>query len=372
MTPKFCACLLSSLFALLCAACSGDPETPHEAALKVDGDIITLSDPEKAIFLKRATVERDSGSQLRLPGRLVWNEEKTVRVFPQLSGRVQRIAVDVGQTVQVGQVLASLTSADYGQALADARRARADAQLANQALERNRQLREAGIIAEKDWQQSSSAAVAARAEAERAERRLAGLGGESDGNYVLRSPLAGIVVERNLNPGMEFRADQAGAPLFVITDPGSLWIQIDAGEAELALLRKGEPLRIETRQYPGVDFKGVIRHVADFVDPTTRTVKIRGEVPNPDRRLKGEMFVNAWVEQPPSAALQVPSQAVFLVGKQRYVFVDEDNGRFRRQAVETGAEHDGRIDLLNGVKADDRVVVEGNLNLLKYFKPGSK
>ena len=363
LTPLLTALLLAL------AGCSAEPEAPKAAAIKVDGDIALLAEPDKASFLKLALVENDKGGLLRLPGRLVWNEEKTVRVFPQVGGRVQRIAADVGDPVKIGQTLAILNSPEYGQALADARKSRADAQVAAQALERNRLLREAGVVAEKDWQQAEAAAVAAKAEAERANRRVAGLGGEGDGAYALRSPLAGIVVERNLNPGQEFRAEQAGAPLFVVTDPASLWIQVDASEADLARLKKGEPLLIESRQYPGERFKGVIRHVADFVDPTTRTIKVRGEVANADRRLKGEMFVNALVELEASAALRVPASAVFLFGNQRCVFVEETQGRYRRQVVEAGPEREGQVDILGGLKAGEKVVTEGSLHLLKYFKP---
>lgn len=366
---KLTPLLVTLLLAL--AGCSAEPEAPKAAAVKVDGDLALLAEPDKASFLKLATVEKDKGGLLRLPGRLVWNEEKTVRVFPQVGGRVQSIAVDVGQGIKLGQTLAVLSSPDYGQALAEARKARADAQVAAQALERNRVLREAGVVAEKDWQQAEAAAIAARAEAERASRRVAGLGGEGDGSYALRSPLAGTVVERNLNPGQEFRPDQSAAPLFVVTDPASLWIQVDAGEADLARLKQGEPLLIESKQYPGERFKGVIRHVADFVDPTTRTIKVRGEVPNADRRLKGEMFVNALVELEATAALRAPASAVFLFGKQRYVFVEEAPGRYRRQAVEAGAERDGLIDIAAGVKEGDKVVAEGSLHLLKYFKPAA-
>lgn len=367
LPPIFFPTLLSLLLAL--AGCSAEPEAAKEAAIKVDGERVTLTEPDKAGFLKLSAVEADSGGTLRLPGRLVWNEEKTVRVFPQLGGRVQSLAADVGLAVKAGQALAVLNSPDYGQALADARKAKAEALVASQALERNRQLREAGVVADKDWQQAESAAVAAKAEAERASHRLAGLGGEGDGAYVLKSPLAGVVVERNLNPGMEFRPEQAAAPLFVVTDPASLWIQIDAGEADLAYLKKGESLRIESKLFPGERFTGVIRHVADFVDPATRTIKVRGEVPNAERRLKGEMFVNALVDLPASQALRVPATAVFLSGDRRYVFVEDGAGRYRRQVVEAGAERDGRIEILRGVAAGERVVVEGNLHLLKFFKP---
>lgn len=360
--------ILSSILLAL-AGCSAEPEASKDSGIKVNGEIATLAEPDKATFLKVAAVERDKGGLLRLPGRLVWNEEKTVRVFPQLGGRVQSIAVDVGNTVKANQPLAVLSSPDYGQALADARKAKADAQVAAQQLERSRQLREAGVVAEKDWQLAEAASVAARAEAERATRRLAGLGGTADGAYVLRSPLAGVVVERNLNPGMEFRPDQAASPLFVVTDPASLWIQVDAGEADLTNLKAGGPLLIESKQYPGERFNGFIRHVADFVDPATRSIKVRGEVPNADRRLKGEMFVNALVELPATQALRAPAAAVFLLGEKRYVFVEEAPGRYRRQQVQAGSDREGWIDLLSGVKEGDRVVTEGNLNLLKFFKP---
>lgn len=360
--------ILSSILLAL-AGCSAEPEASKETSIKVNGEIATLAEPDKATFLKFDVVQRDKGSTLRLPGRLVWNEEKTVRVFPQLGGRVQSIAVDVGARVKANQALAVLSSPDYGQALADARKAKADALVATQELERSRLLREAGVVAEKDWQQAEAAAVSAKAEADRASRRLAGLGGDGDGSYVLRAPLAGVVVERNLNPGMEFRPDQTAAPLFVLTDPASLWIQIDAGEADLASLQSGQPLLIESRQYPGERFTGVIRHVADFVDPASRTIKVRGEVPNADRRLKGEMFVNALVALPATAALRVPAAAVFLIDDKRYVFVEEAAGRYRRQEVQAGSEREGWIDVLAGVHEGDRVVTEGNLNLLKFFKP---
>lgn len=358
----FCAVVLAL------AGCSAKEEAAKQPPITSEGERVVLSEPDKADFLKLATVDRDQGGLLRLPGRLVWNEEKTVRVFPQLGGRVQRIAVDVGQKVQAGQTLALLASGDYGQVEADARKAAADLGVAEKALVRSKELREAGVIAEKDWQQAEADALRARAEAERARRRLAGLGGEGDGSYALKSPLAGVVVERNLNPGMEFRPDQAAAPLFVVSDPQSLWLQLDAAETDLRYLKAGDNLTITVKQFPGAEFKATIRHVADFVDPQSRTLKVRCEVPNPDRRLKAEMFAQATIVVPAGEALAVPAAAVMLLGERRYVLVEEGKGQFRRQAVEAGGERDGRIEILSGLKAGERVVVEGNLHLVKYFK----
>lgn len=244
--------LLSAFVAL--AACSSHEEAEKQALVRAEGEHVVLSEPDKADFLKLATVDRDQGGNLLLPGRLVWNEERTVRIYPQLGGRIQKIDVDVGTSVKAGQVLARLASADYGEARADARKAEADLRVAEKALVRSKELREAGIIAEKDWQQSEVENTRARADAERAQRRLAGLGGDGD-NYALKTPLAGVVVERNLNPGMEFRPDQSAAPLFVVTDPASLWLQLDAGEADLPYLKAGENIALTVKQFPGEVFK---------------------------------------------------------------------------------------------------------------------
>ncbi len=360
---------LTSLAVILAlAACGNEPEPAKVAAVQIEGDRAILSEPDKADFLKSAAVERDQGSTLRLPGRLVWNEDHTVRIVPQVGGRIQKINVEIGSEINVGQILATLSSPDFGQAQADARKAQADQQLAKQALERQRELHAAGVVADKDWQQTQAEAVRAQAEADRASRRLAGLGGASDGSYTLRSPLPGIVVERNLNPGLEFRPEQSSDPLFVVTDPTSLWLQLDAGEADLAALKAGEKISLQVKQYPNERFAGVIRHIGDFVDPTTRTVRVRGEVPNPDRRLKGGMFATALIDLPPTQALLVPVAAVFLVGEQRYLFVEEATGRYILRAIQAGPERDGRIEILSGIGEGEKVVIEGNLHLIKFFK----
>lgn len=359
--------IIALALAIAIAACGKEPEPAKEAAIRTEGDRVILSEPDKADFLKLAIVEKDQGSTLRLPGRLIWNEDRTVRVAPQVAGRVLKIEAEIGSVVTAGQALAVLASPDFGQAQADARKAQADRQLAVQALERQRELHAAGIVADKDWQQTQAEAARAQAEAERAGRRLAGLGGASD-SYTLRSPLPGVVVERNLNPGLEFRPEQGGDPLFVVTDPTSLWLQLDAGETDVAALKAGEKIRLQVKQYPNEYFSGVIRHVGDFVDPTTRTIRVRGEVANADRRLKGGMFVTALVELPPTQALHVRAGAVFLVGDQRYVFVEEAPGRYLRRPVQAGPERDGWVDILAGVNEGEKVIVEGNLHLIKFFK----
>jgi cobalt-zinc-cadmium efflux system membrane fusion protein len=289
-----------------------------------------------------------------------------VRVFAPFAGRVVRIIAKVGDRVTQGQPLAEMMSPDFGQAQADARKAQVDLSLATQALERQKDLNAHGVSAAKDLQQAQADHARARAEADRALGRVSmyGRASESGSNgFTLKSPVAGTIVERNLNPGQELRPDQPGAPLFVVTDPARLWVVIDATEADLAVLKTGIPLVITSNQFPDDAFAGELTQLSDFVDPVTRTLKVRGMVPNPNRALKGEMYVSARVKVPKGEFPTVNAKAVYLSGVRNYVFVRNDRNTFTRKAVRIGRETEGRMPVLSGLKAGEEVVVSGNLFL---------
>ena len=301
---------------------------------------------------------------LVLPARLTWDEEHTTRVFPPFAGRVTRMLAKVGDKVAAGQSLAEMMSPDFGQAQADARKAQADLALSTQALERQKELNEHGVASAKDLQQATADLARARAESDRAMGRLSAYGaGIGTGNqFLLKSPTAGTVVDRNLNPGQELRPDQPGSPLFVITDPTHLWVIVDATESDLGSLKVGTPLVITSTQFPDDAFAGTLTQLSDFVDPVSRTLKLRGTVPNPDHTLKGEMFVSARITVPRGDVPTVNSKAVYLLGVRNYVFVREGNA-FTRRAVRVGHELDGRMPVLAGLKEGEDVVVAGNLFL---------
>jgi cobalt-zinc-cadmium efflux system membrane fusion protein len=122
------------------------------------------------------------------------------------------------------------------------------------------------------------------------------------------------------------------------------------------------PLVIMSNQFPEVTFAGTLAQLSDFVDPVARTVKLRGDVPNPDHTLKAEMFVSARLRLPKGDAPTVSAKAVYLVGVGRFVFV-RNGSTFTRRAVRVGSEIDGRVPVLRGLKVGDEVVVAGNLFL---------
>jgi cobalt-zinc-cadmium efflux system membrane fusion protein len=376
---KSTACAL--IFSALAFGCGDGSKKAEAPRAKLEGERVVFA-PDSPQLAALASVLPESGKPptLRLSGRIVWDEDRTVRIFPAFAGRVARILAKPGDAVKSGQPLATIASPDFGQAQADARRAASDFTLAERNLKRLKELFQNGVIAEKDLHAGEADYARADAERERASRRVALYGGAEaavDQQLPLKSPIAGAVVERNVNPGQELRPDQMGSSpaLFVVTDPNRLWVVLDATERDLAWLKPGRKITLSAGAYPGESFAATIDAVADFIDPVTRTIKVRGSLANQGRKLKGDMFANAELTAEGDAGLRVPARAVFLSGNDNYVFVEEKPGQYLRSKVVTGPEQDGAIQIVSGLKTGQRVVVEGNLLLQEIYrssrKPGS-
>jgi len=360
-----------SLCALALAGC-GKKEVPeNDDDPKITGQTIAYPAGVKALpGVVGQPVQSGGDRMLSMPGRLVWNEDKTVRVATPFAGRVMEALVQPGATVKAGQPLAMLTSPDFGVAQADARKAAADSAVAAKSLSRQRELYQAGVIAQKDLEQAQADNARAAADSARTQAalRMYGAGGGDAVNqrFALRSPIDGLVVERNINPGMEVRPDQQpSAPLFLITDPSTLWAQLDAAEADLGLFKPGITVQLSSAAYPGETFPGTVVKIADYVDPASRSVKVRLAVPNADRRLKAEMYVTAKIQAASFQGISVPSKAVFLADNKNYVFVRTSTAPFvfERREVKLGVALPGITEVVSGLKAGDVVVTDGNLYL---------
>lgn len=368
--------LAASSAALLTGCGQAEPPAaePEAPAPVVQNGQLRFQPKHPQLALLGVTEARPAHSvAVDLPARLVWNEERTQRIYPAFAGRVSSMQADLGQSVKAGSPLATLASPDFGQAQADTAKAKADQNLSQQALRRQRELFDAGIVARKDLEQAEADAARAQAEVARAAARTSLYGGSAGVNQqlALKSGMDGVVVERNLNPGQEVRPDQSGpgAPaLFVVTDPSTLWVQIDAREGDLASLRPGDSFTLQVPAYPGENFTGRVMATADAIDPSTRTLKVRGVVPNTDRRLKSEMLATVRVRENRSTGVVVPAEAVTLSGAVHTVFVQREPGVFESRAVTLGHEGPREVVVATGLAAGDKVVTQNVLLLARQFQ----
>ena len=363
------------LSAVLLTACSEAPSPGAEAPAPIvqDQRLRYVAGHPQLKLLPLTTAEPARALQIELPARLVWNEERTQRIYPSFAGRVTAIRADVGQRVSAGSPLAVLASPDFGQAQSDTSRAETDERLASRNLQRQRELFEAGIVARKELELAEAELERARAEANRARARTSLYGSSAGVNQelLLRASLAGNVVERNLNPGQELRPDQAGPgapPLFVISDPSTLWVQIDVRDHEIALVRPGQKFSLRVPVLAGQSFEGVVVASADFIDPQTRTIKVRARVPNPQGLLKAEMLGTAGFERRFAGGVVIPASASLLQGAQHWVFVQTRPGEFERRRVEISYEGTRDVVISSGLAAGELVVSENALLLARQFR----
>ncbi len=354
------------------AAPANDAEPP---APVVQGNQIRFA-PDHPQLKLLAVVAASPGKSVRieLPARLVWNEERTQRLYAPFAGRVTEIKADLGQSVKPGDLLAQLASPDFGIAQADTAKAQADSSLSRKNLQRQRELFEAGIVARKDLEQAEAEAARTQAEVARAGARTTLYGGSGGGvnqRFGLRAGIAGIVVERNLNPGQELRPDQSGAgvpALFVVSDPSSLWVQIDARESEAGTLQKGTVFKLTVPALPDQVFEGRVTATADAIDTVTRTIKVRGIVPNPTRQLKAEMLASAQFDRMLSSGVVVPASAVILRGTQHLVMLQVQPGVFESREVRIGYSGPGEIVISRGLEVGDQVVKDNALLLARELR----
>ena len=374
---------LLSLLLLVGAGCKAEKKSSQTPEPKVFGDtvVIATNSPQGAAL----TIEPVGAEQpvfVPLTGRLVWDDDVTVRVFTPFAGIVRKLLVEINQPVLHGAPLAEIQSSDFGQAQADTRKAESDFRRAQQNLDRLRDLFEHGAAPRKDLESAEADFASAQAEKDRSESRLAIYGATATSVnqvFLLPSPLDGILVERNVTPGQEVRPDQMlanvpqfTAPLFIVTDPTRLWVWLDVTEAHLPLVHTGQDLIVRSKAFPGRVFKGKLDLVGDSLDPTTRTVRARGTVENPAAVLKAELYVTVEVPDAVPLSLQVPSKAVFLRDNQYYVFLEQGAGKYQRQPVRLGSEREGKVAVLDGLKQGQRLVTEGCLLLQSLMDSSPK
>jgi Cu(I)/Ag(I) efflux system membrane fusion protein len=170
------------------------------------------------------------------------------------------------------------------------------------------------------------------------------------------TPLSGVVIEKMVQQGQYVNT---GDVLFNIADLSTVWVEVEVYENEFPNVHVGQRVEIRSQSFPGRPFTGRVSYIYPFLDPKTRTVKVRVAMPNPGMKLKPDMFVNAVIKSPLGSAIVLPVTAVIDTGSRKVVWVETSPGMFEPRDVQVGQQTDDKIQILSGINPGDKVAVSG-------------
>lgn len=270
---------------------------------------------------------------------------EAVTVTAKVSETVTRVHFDSGDRVAAGAPLVTLSGDAQKAALAQAQ---ATANEAERLYERQNELASRQLIAR-------SALDTQRATRDAARARVAQMVADLD-NRVIRAPFSGVLGLRQVSPGALVTP---GTSIATLDDIARVYIDFPVPETRLAHLAAGQRVSGTSAAYPARDFDGVVSTVDARVDPTTRSVTVRGDFANPDGALRPGMLLQVTLLRPARQALLVPEISVVQVGTDSYVFRVKPDSTVERADVKIGTRREGLAEIVEGLSVGDRIVVDG-------------
>jgi len=344
-----------------CGDSKGDPKAEAPPPAKVeheqDANVFQVDHPEQ--FPLTPALEHASSAQLTVTGTVTPDVSRNVPVISIATGRVVEIKARLGDTVQKGQVLLRVQSADMSGAFSDYRKAVADEKLAHVQFDRAKLLYDKGAISLNDYQTAEDVENKAQVDVENTRERLHVLGGDPSNPAPIvdiRAPVSGVITDQQVTNAAGVAGLGSPNP-FTISDLSRVWILCDVYENDLATVHVGETAEIRLNAFPDKALTGQISNVSPVLDPTLRSAKVRIEVKNPGL-MKVGMFVTATFHgQKKESHAAVPATAVLHLHDRDWVYVPAGNKKFRRVEVRGGIMLPGNMEeLLSGITPGTQVV----------------
>lgn len=270
---------------------------------------------------------------------------ESVTLTAKVSETVERVHFESGQQVARGAALVTLSGQQQRAAL---QAAEANAEEAERLYQRNRQLVEQQLIARASFDAQVASRSATRAQVAQIRAQLA--------DRVIRAPFSGVLGIRQVSPGALVTP---GTVITTLDDISRVYVDFPLPESQLALLGVGQRLIGTTAAWPGRSFEGVVTTINTRIDPDSRAIMVRADFANPDRALRPGMLFNVQLQQAARQAWMVPEIALTQVGRESFVWKVDAENKVQQSVVVTGYREAGKVEIVQGLVAGERIVVEG-------------
>lgn len=274
---------------------------------------------------------------------------ESVDITASVTQTVASVDFDSGQYVKRGQGLVTLTQGQQSASVAEAQASLRDAE---QLYERNRRLAEQQLIARSELETQRTALDAARARVAAQRATVA--------DRVIRAPFDGVLGLRLVSAGTLVTP---GTPITTLDDVSLIKLDFTFPESALSQLAVGQRVSARSDAWSDTTFEGTIATIDSRVDPATRAVMVRAEIPNPDGKLRPGMLLDVGVERAARQTLAIPELALQQSGTNASVFRVEAGNKVKQVPVKIGARRTGEVEIVSGLKAGDRIVIDGTVKL---------
>jgi cobalt-zinc-cadmium efflux system membrane fusion protein len=285
-------------------------------------------------------------NEIKLVGKVSVNEEKIVKIFPLVSGIVKEVKVELGDNVRKGQTLAVIKSSEVANIENDLITAQSNLAVAQKNFSAVDEMYKSGITSEKEYIASQKEVLKAESELKRVNNIIDIYGSSDNSEYIVKSPIAGYIVEKFITPNMQIRSDNSGN-LFSISDLKNVWVLANVYESDIANIEEGENVTITTIPYPDKYFNGKIDKIYNVLDPENKTMKV---------------FANVIVHQiKDSSMLAVPAKSIVFDRNKYWVlnYIDRCTVQVRQVDIITSTSLYSYI--RSGLKTGERVITKNQL-----------
>ena len=351
-TPGSCPICGMQLIKKITQAQTATAQTPEQKQQADTLSQVSLS-PTQRVMANVATVavtKLPLSKEIAATGIVQFDQSRQAKVTAWVAGRIDRLYVNtVGAYVSRGKPVAEVYSPDLVSAQ----------QEYLLALKSRDQFKNSSI---KSIAQGGEGLVGSARQRLKLmgvkDEQIAALerGGEPNIRIPIYTPLSGVVIEKIVQEGQYVNL---GDPLFAISDLSRVWVDVEVYENEFPFVKLGQAVAITSQSYPGKTFTGRVSFVYPCLDPKTRTVKVRVDMPNPGLKLKPDMFVNAVIKSPLGPTLAVPASAVMDTGKRQIVWVEMQPGMFEPRDVQVGARVGDNVQIISGLAKGEKVAASG-------------
>lgn len=334
-----------------------------DKALKVESSgILELKLPgvtlNPAIYVFQSAEKVQVPVDIKVPGRLAFNAEKSKVLSARAPGRVERIYAFDGAQVDIGSPIVEMYSPEFLSAQQEYLLSSKTAKV----LEANKTMSDL----------LGDARITQQAAANRMRNLGAGEGdiksiettGKTTNNLIMRSPLKGVVVKRNVEPGS---AVSSGDVIATLADPKQLWFLGNVFEQDFRMIKQGQKMVLRLEAYPEKEFIAYANYIAPTIDPQTRALLIRADVENTDDLLRPDMYASASLTTGTADAVVVPQSAIVRIRENRYAIIKVGPETFRRVPVKGYDLNSKSFAITEGVEQGWQVLAEGAVLLNDRF-----